>query len=125
MPQMRTGKVVPMRLDARRYIIIDAAAKGMTYSDMIKRFMEEWHMKRSTVEMAIQDALKYMRSPEAKETIAAMNMARLDTIISDSMSDKDRKNAVRAIDVQNKLAGGYEEKVKIEDDSTINLVFEV
>lgn len=122
---MRTGKVVPMRLDARRYIIIDAAAKGMTYSDMIKRFMEEWHMKRSTVEMAIQDALKYMRSPEAKETIAAMNMARLDTIISDSMSDKDRKNAVRAIDVQNKLAGGYEEKVKIEDDSTINLVFEV
>lgn len=125
MPQMRTGKVVPMRLDARRYIIIDAAAKGMTYSDMIKRFMDEWHMKRSTVEMAIQDALKYMRSPEAKETIAAMNMARLDTIISDSMSDKDRKNAVRAIDVQNKLAGGYEEKVKIEDDSTINLVFEV
>lgn len=122
---MRTGKVVPMRLDARRYIIIDAAAKGMTYSDMIKRFMEEWHMKRSTVEMAIQDALKYMRSPEAKETIAAMNMARLDTIISDSMSDKDRKNAVRAIDVQNKLAGGYEEKVKIEDDSTINLVFEL
>ena len=122
---MRTGKVVPMRLDARRYIIIDAAAKGMTYSDMIKRFMEEWHMKRSTVEMAIQDALKYMRSPETKETIAAMNMARLDTIISDSMSDKDRKNAVRAIDVQNKLAGGYEEKVKIEDDSTINLVFEV
>lgn len=120
-----TGKVVPMRIEARRHLVIEAAASGETFNHMVKRFSKEWGMRENSTRLAVADALRYMRAPETKEAITAMNMARLDTIINNSMEDKDRKNAVRAIDVQNKLAGGYEEKVKIEGDSEIKLVFDV
>ena len=66
-----------------------------------------------------------MRSDTAKENLISMNMQRLDTIITDSMKESDRKNAIKAIDTQNKLAGGYTEKVQIEGDTEINLNFEI
>ena len=111
--------------EAKRYLIISEIAKGTKYTDVVKKFIEEWNLSRKTVEMAIDDALKFMRAESTKETIIAMNMQRLDSIISDSMREGDKKNAIKAIDTQNKLAGGYTEKVKIEGDSEINLVFDI
>lgn len=90
---------------------------------MVNKFSEEWGLSRKTVEFAISDALKFMRDEATKETLIAMNMERLDNIISDSMSEKDRKSAIKGIEVQSKLAGGFEEKIKLEGDSTINLDF--
>lgn len=111
--------------EAKRHLIICEIAKGTRYTDVVKKFMEEWNLSRKTVEMAVDDAVKFMRSESTKETIIAMNMQRLDSIISDSMQEGDKKNAIKAIDTQNKLAGGYTEKVKIEGDSEINLVFDI
>lgn len=111
--------------EAKRYLIISEIAKGTKYTDVVKKFIEEWNLSRKTVEMAIDDAIKFMRAESTKETIIAMNMQRLDSIISDSMREGDKKNAIKAIDTQNKLAGGYTEKVKIEGDSEINLVFDI
>lgn len=110
--------------DAKQYLIIKCIAEGMTYTDITFKFMEEWGLGLHTVQNYINEAIEYMRSEKAKESLISMNMQRLDSIISDSMEDKDRKNAIKAIDVQNKLAGGYEEKVKIEGDSEINLHFD-
>lgn len=111
--------------EAKRHLIIREIAKGTKYTDVVKKFIEEWNLSRKTVEMAIDDAIKFMRAESTKETIIAMNMQRLDSIISDSMREGDKKNAIKAIDTQNKLAGGYTEKVKIEGDSEINLVFDI
>ena len=111
--------------EAKRYLIISEIAKGTKYTDVVKKFIEEWNLSRKTVEMAIDDAIKFMRAESTKETIIAMNMQRLDSIISDSMREGDKKNAIKAIDTQNKLAGGYTEKVKIEGDSEINLLFDI
>jgi len=114
-----------MRLEARRHLIMEAIAKGERYCDIIKRFSEEWGMSDCTVRNAVQEALAFMRSDDTKAALIAMNMQRLDTLATDAMKDKDRKNAIRAIDVQNRLAGGYEDKVKLETDTDINLVFEI
>ena len=54
-----------------------------------------------------------------------MNMERLDNIIAESMKEGDKRSAIKAIDTQNKLAGGYEEKVKLETDADINLIFDI
>lgn len=118
-------EVEHLRLEARRHLILESAAAGMTYNQMVTKFSNDWDLSRGTVELAIQDALGWMRSQATKDNLVAMNLMRLDSIISDSMTDKDRKNAVRAIDVQNKLAGGYTDKVQLETDGEINLVFEV
>ena len=68
---------------------------------------------------------KYMRDESTKESLIAMNMERLDNIISESMTEKDRKSAIKGIEVQSKLAGGFEEKIKLEGDTEINLNFDL
>lgn len=98
-------------------------ASGMSYISMINKFTDEWGLGRKTVELAIQDTLKFLRSEETKETLIAMNNGRLDSIIEDSMKTGDRSSAIKAIDTQNRMCGAYTEKIKLEGDSTITIDF--
>ena len=110
---------------AKRHLIIEAIAKGERYISIIQRFSKEWNLSEKTIRLLIDDAISYMKSEETKETLVAMNMERLDNIIEDSMKEGDKRSAIKAIDTQNKLAGGYEEKVKLETDGDINLIFDI
>ena len=112
-----------MKLEARRNLILQAMASGMSYISMVNKFTDEWGLGRKTVELAIQDTLKFLRSEETKDTLIAMNNGRLDSIIEDSMKTGDRSSAIKAIDTQNKMNGAYTEKVKIEGDAEIKLDF--
>lgn len=112
-----------MKLEARRNLILQAMASGASYLSMVNKFSEEWGLGRKTVELAIQDTLKFLRSEETKETLIAMNNGRLDSIIEDSMKTGDRSSAIKAIDTQNKMNGAYTEKIKLESDSEIKLDF--
>jgi hypothetical protein len=118
-------KAVNMKLDARRTLILTEVAKGTRYTDMVEKFSNEWNLAKSTTVELISETLKYMRSQATKDNLIAMNMERLDSIISESIKEKDRKSAIKAIDTQNKLAGGYEEKIKLETDTEVNLIFDV
>lgn len=122
---MKRKKTQAMKVEARRHLILESIAQGMTYNQIVNKYVEEWHLGRTTVEQAVQDALRFMRSEGTKDALISMNMERLDNIISDSMQDGDRRSAIKAIDTQNKLAGGYEEKVKIDSEQEINLVFDI
>ena len=112
-------------MEVKQHLILEEIAKGTTYVDMVNKFVEEWGLSRGTIECEVNDAIKFIKSETSKDNLIAINMQRLDGIISDSISDKDRKNAIKAIDVQNKLAGGYTENVKIESDSEINFTFDI
>lgn len=114
-----------IKADARRYLVMADIAKGMGYTEIIKKYESEWELSPKTIELILNETIAFMRSETAKENLISMNMQRLDTIITDSMKDSDRKNAIKAIDTQNKLAGGYTEKVQIEGDTEINLNFEI
>lgn len=114
-----------IKADARRYLVMSDIAKGMGYTEIIKKYEKEWELSPKTIELILNETIAFMRSETAKENLISMNMQRLDTIITDSMKDSDRKNAIKAIDTQNKLAGGYTEKVQIEGDTEINLNFEI
>ena len=116
-------KALPMKLESRRLLILQAMAGGMSYVSMVNKFSDEWGLSRKTVELAIQETIKFMRDEETKQTLVDMNMARLDSIVEDSMKDGDRSSALKGIDLLNKAAGGYTEKVKIEGDSTITIDF--
>lgn len=114
-----------IKADARRYLVMADIAKGMGYTEIIKKYETEWELSPKTIELILNETIAFMRSETAKENLISMNMQRLDTIITDSMKDSDRKNAIKAIDTQNKLSGGYTEKVQIEGDTEINLNFEI
>lgn len=111
--------------EAKRYLIINDVALGLTYQTIVEKYVDEWGLGLKSVQNIVNDAIAYMRSDEAKETLIAMNTARLENIITDSITENDRKNAIKAIDVQNKMSGAYVEKVKIEGDTEINLNFDV
>jgi hypothetical protein len=125
--KMATSNITAKQIkaDARRYLVMTDIAKGMGYTDIIKKYEVEWELSPKTIELILNETIAFMRSDIAKENLISMNMQRLDTIITDSMKDSDRKNAIKAIDTQNKLAGGYTEKVQIEGDTEINLNFEI
>jgi peptidyl-tRNA hydrolase len=114
-----------MKKEARQHLILQEIAKGTKYTAMVDKFSKEWGLGRTTVEAAIMDALSFMRSEATKENLISMNTERLENIISDSMQEGDNKVAIKAIDTQNKLLGAYEEKVKIDGDSEINLIFDL
>lgn len=111
-------------MEARQHLILEEIAKGSKYTELVKKFSKEWGLSKVTVELAINDALKFMRSETTKDTLISMNTERLENIISDSMQEGDNKIAIKAIDTQNKLIGAYEEKVKIDGDSEITLTFD-
>lgn len=121
-----TNRPFPQQItsDAKRYLIINDIAQGMTYHDIVDKYVEEWGLGFKSVQNIVNDTIAYMRSDEAKESLISMNTARLENIITDSMKDGDRKNAIKAIDTENKMAGAYTEKVQIEGDSEINLNFD-
>lgn len=109
-----------LKADARRFLIMNDIAQGMGYMDIIRKYHAEWGCSQKTVELILNETIQFMRSDTAKENLISMNMHRLDTIISDTIKDE-KKTAIKAIDVQNKMAGAYVEKVKIEGDTEINL----
>ena len=111
--------------DAKRFLIATDVAQGLTYTQIVKKYMAEWGLAQSTVQQIVNETLRYMRSDDAKEAITAMNMERLDNIITDSIKDGDRGSAIKGIDTQNKMNQVYKEQVKIEGDSEINLIFDI
>lgn len=111
--------------EAKRHLVIEAIAKGERFISIVQRFSKEWNLSEKTIRLIISDAISYMKSDETKETLIAINMERLDNIIEESMKEGDKRSAIKAIDTQNKLAGGYEEKVKLETDGDINLIFDI
>lgn len=121
-----TNRPFPQQIksEAKRHLIISDIAKGMTYHDIVDKYVDEWGLGLKSVQNIVNDAVDYMRSDAAKETLISMNTTRLENIISDSMKEGDRKSAIKAIDTQNKMAGAYTEKVQIEGDTEINLNFE-
>jgi hypothetical protein len=93
--------------------------------DLVKKYTKDWNLRETSVMCIINDTISFMQSQETKDSLISMNMERLDKLITDSMKDGDRKNAIKAIDTQNKLAGGYTEKISLEGDTEVNLVFDI
>ena len=115
-------KQIPM--EAKRFMIISMVAEGKTYTEILHECQEQWGLSDKTLQNVINETLAYMRSDVAKESLIAMNMQRLDDLYAESRNEGDRKSAIKAIDVQNKMAGAYTENIKIDGDSEINLNFE-
>ena len=112
-------------MEAKQHLIIQDIAKGLTYTQIVDKYTVEWGLSMKHVQAIVNDAIEFMRSEATKESLVSMNLQRLDNIISDSMKEGDRRNAIKGIDVQNKLAGGYTENIKVSADSDINFTFDI
>ena len=125
MERKRKSKKFPKQIDleSKRYVIIDMIAKGMRYTDILQKCEKDWGIKPKTVEKYISDAIAFMRSDATNDALKSANIQRLDDLYAESKQAGDTKNAIRAIDTQNKMIGAYEEKVKLETDNEVTFTF--
>lgn len=109
-------------VDTRRLLIKEAVAKGMKFSDIVDKYSQEWNVGYRTMQQYVALAMKDLYNDETTEVLRQINLERLDTIVAEQMAKEDYKNAVKTIDIQNKTANVYKEKVEIDDT---NITFEL
>ena len=112
--------------DAKRAVLMQEIAKGeLPFIEIVEKYSNEWGISKLAVQGYIRDTVAFLQDEGTKETLAASNIARLDKIYSDSMIDKDRKTAIKAIETQGKYIGAFEEKVKLDTDKEVNFTFNI
>lgn len=126
--QLPYGRKAPkekVKWEVKKALILNELAVGTAYKNICKKYSELWGVTEATMKTYIREAVADMYSEDETAALIAINKARLDAITEDSLKDDDRKNAIKAIDIQNKMLGAYESKIKVTptDDININLNF--
>ena len=101
-------------VDTRRHLILEAVAQGKTFNDILEMYGKEWNVGYRTMQQYVALAMKDIYNDETVETLRQLNLQRLDNIISAQIENEDYKNAIKSIDIQNKTANLYKEKVELE-----------
>lgn len=98
-----------------------AIANDHSREEIIEHLVDTWGYKEHTAEQiycrGVELLEKYFCADADK--IYMKNLKRLEGIIDTTMENEDSANALKAIDLQNKLSGLYIEKkeVKVESDT--------
>lgn len=98
--------------------VIDMFVEGQGRPSVKKFLVEEWEMSPATANAVIEEALVYLYEgvTTSKETIKVLNYNRLENIMEECDSVKDK---LKTIDLINKTYGVYENNVNINaGDST-------
>ena len=110
---------------ARRTIVIDYIKQGLAKYRVVQELMKRWGLCKGSANTYFNDALNYL-----KEEIADVNkynyeiaLSRLESIVEDSLSNNNRKDAMAAMDMINKIQGLYKEKIEVKEDKVIEFRF--
>ena len=87
--------------------------------------MDRWGCTKSSAHKYVTDALSFIADSykEDADKLKDIIMHRLESLAEDALENRDRKSALKAYDQMSKLAGLYEDKVKVEADTTIKFDF--
>lgn len=117
----------PEAVMIRRQIIIEYISQGLNHNRITLELMDRWDICRRTAITYLKDAINYMA-----ENIAEFNqrnyevaVTRIESIIEDALAHNNRKEALQAIDLLNKIQGLYVNKVEadVKADTTIEFKF--
>lgn len=100
-------------LYAKRHIL-----NGDTRDEIIEQLMERYGYAQKTAGDIYAKGLQYSVKEfvEDAEVILHKNMQRLEDLIEANLEDDNTNDALKAIDMQNKLSGNYETKVAVKND---------
>lgn len=103
------------------------SALGMCFTDVCQKICEEFKYKANSsfVAKIVSDARNLMKKKQEEyaENIAQRNIARIETIIQDSIANGERFTALKAMDLLNKTANVYNTNIKIDNEE--NKSFEI
>lgn len=114
-------------INARAMIIADAVANGMTYRQIVSKYMDEWGVGYAYMHSIITESLNLFKSEEIWKNIRDINLDRLTDIYQKAISRDDLDVAIKAIDKINKTSGVYDtEKPTVQvqtEDSNVIITF--
>lgn len=114
-------------INARAYLIADSIAQGMTYRQIISKYMKEWGVSYSYMHSIITESLNLFKSEELYKNIRDINNERLTDIYQEARAKYDLDTAIKAIDKLNKANGVYDgpkAQVNVQtEDSNITITF--
>ena len=123
---MRKDKRFPTQLtaDVRRKTVLQKIAEGKSFYTVIDELVKEWNITECSAKDYVRTSIDYLASEEFKDVMKGINTQRIEQIITESMGT-DNKTALKAIDLANKTAGIYEERVKLETNNDVEIHFNV
>lgn len=119
---MKSNKKFPSETvgEVRRKIVLQKIAENKQYWTIVEELKTEWKVGESLAKEYIREALRYLNCEEFKEVVKGINTQRLEQIVTESIGT-DNKTAIKAIDLQNKTLGIYEEKIKLESEGEVEI----
>ena len=113
-------------LNARAMLIANDVANGVTYRQIVSKYMNEWGVSYNYMHSIITESLNLFKSEEIYKNIRDINLERLTDIYQQARTQGDLDTAIKAVDKLNKTAGVYDDKPVVAvqaDDSNITITF--
>ena len=113
-------------LQSRAFMIANEIAKGVSYRQIVAKYMNEWGVSYNYMHSIITESINLFKSDETYKAIKDINNERLTNIYEEARKTGDLDVAIKAIDKLNKANGVYDEKPVVAvqaDDSNIVITF--
>ncbi len=110
-------------LNSRAYLIADCIAQGMTYRQIVSKYMNEWGVSYNYMHSIITESLNMFNSEDIYRKMKDINNERLTDIYQQARDQGDLDVAIKAIDKLNKANGVYETpKTTVQVDNNDNTI---
>ena len=112
--------------EARIELIIEELSHGWNSNRICKEHMAEWCMSRNQCMDLIRQAIAVMADEDSDyiDNLKIINVKRLEELYVDCVDVSDVKNALRAIDLINKTASVYTQKIDLSGDTQLQFTFD-
>ena len=109
----------------RRQAIMDLMGKGKTRTKIVNELVERWNINQSTAYTYVDDVNKFLSASYKEESDHLKDIIyhKLESLAEDALVHNDRKSALKAYEDIAKMAGLYEDKVKLENNTLIKFDF--
>ena len=116
-----------MMLNTRAYLIADSIANGLSYRQIVSKYMKDWGVSYNYMHSIITESLNMFSNEEIYKKLKDINNERLTDIYQEARKTGDLDVAVKAIDKLNKANGIYDQpkgQVQVQtEDSNITITF--
>ena len=114
-------------VSVRREAIYHEMGLGKSYSQMVFDLQERWGASNRTIRAWISDAKQELirQNDENKEEYLNKMIEKLERLAEDALAHNDRKSAIAAYDMVNKLNNAYTQKIEadVKGETTISFRF--
>ena len=130
--ETKKGKVPPSiagwgedALTFRRQAIMELMGKGKSRTKIVNEISERWNVSKVSAYIYVKDVNQFLTDSYKEESdhLKDIIFHKLECLAEDALEHNDRKSALKAYEDIARMGGLYEEKVKVENSTTIQFDF--